>query len=72
MHNIEIQTTAPTLNLLLCAVDIKQASPEANRDVIAKIVREHNYTAHVGGHHVGIMDGRIRLAMVTSGAPDFN
>lgn len=68
---IEIETRNPSLNLLECAVAVKQCRYQT-REAVADLVRSYDYAAHVGGHHVGIMNGIQRLAIITSNTPDFN
>lgn len=70
-HNVEIETRKPSPNLLECAVAVLRAADQT-RDAVAAIVRSYDYTAHVGGCHVAIIDGETRLAIITSNTPDFN
>lgn len=43
------------------------------RSIVAEIVVGHGFQAHVGGHHVAVIQDGVRLAIITSKtAPDFN
>ena len=43
------------------------------RSIAAEIVRGHGFEAHVGGHHVAVMQDGVRLAIITNSlAPDWN
>lgn len=43
------------------------------RSVVAQIVIGHGFQAHVGGHHVAVIQDDVRLAIITSKTePDFN
>lgn len=69
-HNIEFETRTPSVNLMLCALAVKQAHFR-KREEIASLVRAFDYEAHVGGCHVAVMDGGERIAIITSNGPDF-
>jgi hypothetical protein len=46
---------------------------EANRHIVAEVVMGHGFETHIGGHHVAVMQGGVRLALITSKTqPDFN
>lgn len=63
--------------LVILRKAILQYGP-TTREVAAQIVRGHGFEAYVGGHHVAVMTPSfrpgqfIRLALITSNAPDFN
>lgn len=41
------------------------------RSTVAEMIRARGYDAHVGGHHVALMDGKVRLGLFVGNSPDF-
>jgi len=66
---VETKNTSPDLNG--CIRNLIAGQPEL-RAAAASIIRNWGFQAHVGGHHVAIIENNERLALVTSTAPDFN
>ncbi len=46
------------------ATNLHTREPGSRRDVAA-LVREHDFTAHIGGHHVAVLVGNTRVALIT-------
>lgn len=69
--NVQIESQTPSINLLQCAIALKEHNPET-RKAAAAIICSYDYAFHIGGRHVAILDGDNRLAVVTSDAEDFN
>lgn len=53
---------------------ILQCHSDDSRSTVRSIVVGHGFKAHVGGHHVAVLDDNgERLALITSDkSPDFN
>jgi hypothetical protein len=69
---VTIEARSPDLSLQRCVNRLHTVNPKTREDS-AHIIRSMGFECHVGGHHVAIIKGKVRFALVTHPtAPDFN
>jgi hypothetical protein len=69
-YELEITPIRSKKPYLKCIKDILALNP-CMRATVAEMIRERGFEAHIGGCHVAILDGNIRLGFFTGNSPDF-
>lgn len=68
--DVTLETNSEDMHLKRTINAILKLNP-CMRATVAEMIRTRGYDAHVGGHHVAILDGKMRLAFFTGNSPDF-